>query len=296
MSMKANCSVLSSLVQEQVKEQCYYIDRVKVELKDLSARDAVEAIVSKIPPFVKATIVTRFARTSMRRKKSASSIAVGWVVEFVRLPLSLMTELADCLVKSHYTISELEIAFDLKVGSRDEAMALLDVLAEMIVIPLISGVPTFSDREARGSDDPETSHTSVFFGRYDQTRMFKMYVPGEDKKAFGASSVHTEFIVKGAQEIRRHGLYTLHDLLELDYTRWYGHRVWACSLDKQAIGAALRSLEGKDPAGVRQCQKDCDRVFAGEKAKAHLVYHHASKGLRGGLIQCRDHWLAGLPR
>ncbi len=110
--MKANCSVLSSLVQEQVKEQCYYIDRIKLEVKDLSARDAVAAIISKIPPFVKATIVTRFARTSKLRRKSASPLAVGWVVEFVRLPLSLMTELADGLVKSHYTISEIEVAFD----------------------------------------------------------------------------------------------------------------------------------------------------------------------------------------
>lgn len=294
--MKANCSVLSSLVQEQVDERCFYIDRIKLEVKDLSARDAVAAIVSKIPPFVKATIVTRFARTSKLRRKSASPLAVGWVVEFVRLPSSLMTELADCLVKSHYTISEIEVAFDLKLGSRDEALALFDVLAEMIVIPSITAAPTFSDREARGSDDNDTSHKSVFFGTYDQKRMFKMYVPAEGKKAFGESSVHTEFIVKGAQEIRRHDLFTLHDLLELDYTRWYGHRVWACRLDKQAIGAALRQWEGKDPAKDRQCQKDFDRVFAGEKAKAHMVYHHESRALRVGLFNCPDKWLNGPAR
>ncbi len=188
------------------------------------------------------------------------------------------------------------VAFDLKLGSRDEALALFDVLAEMIVIPSIAAAPAFSDREARGSNDDDTSHKSVFFGEYDQQRMFKMYVPAEGKKAFGASSVHTEFIVKGAQEIRRHDLYTLPDLVKLNYPRWYGHRVWARSLNKQAIGAALRRLEGKDPAEARQCQKDCDRVFAGEKAKAHQIYHHVSKDLRGGLIPCPGHLLTGLPR
>jgi hypothetical protein len=120
-----------------------------------------------------------------------------------------------------------------------------------------------------------------------------MYVPGKGKKAFGESSVHTEFIVKGAQEIRRHDLYTLHDLVALDYRRWYGQRVWACGLDKTAIGAAWRQLTGKDPAQVRQCQKDCDRVFAGERAKAHMVYHYESKSLRDCLVKCHDHWLTG---
>lgn len=294
--MKANCSVLDQWVDEQVVDRCYYIDRIKLEVNDLSARDDVEAIFRKSPEFVKPTIMTRYAMTNKFQRKSASPYAVGWMVQFVRLPLSLMTELADGLVNSHYTISEIEVAFDLKLGSRDEALALLDVLAEMIVIPSIEAAPAFSDRETRGSDDDETSHKSVFFGEYDQQRMFKMYVPAEGKKAFGESSVHTEFIVKGAQEIRRHGLYTLPDLLVLDYPRWYGHRVWARSLHKTAIGAALRRVEGQDPAEARQCQKDCDRVFAGEKAKAHQIYHHASEALRAGLIPCPDHWLTGLPR
>lgn len=294
--MKANCSALDRWVREKVVERCYYIDRIKLQLNDLSARDAVAAIARKAPSFVKATIIPRFEKTSKLWKKEASAIEVGWVVEFVRLPLALLNELAACLVNSHYTLSEIEIAFDLKLGSREEAMELLDVLAEMIVIPSITAAPTFSDREARGSDDDETSHKSVFFGTYDDKQMFKMYVPSEGKKAFGQSSVHTEFIVKRAQKIRQHGLYTLHDLLALDYPRWYGQRVSARRLDKKAIGAALRRSEGKDPAKDRQCQKDFDRVFAGERAKAHMVYHHESRALCVGLFNCPDKWLNGPAR
>ncbi len=110
---------------------------------------------------------------------------------------------------------------------------------------------------------------------------------------FGETSVHTEFRLEGAEEIRRNDLFTLHDLVELDFQHWYRDRVLARGLDKKAIGASLRQLEGKDPASDRQCQKDFEKEFRGERAKAHMVYHHESKGLRDGLVECSAKWLDG---
>jgi len=207
--------------------------------------------------------------------------------------LALLSELGNCLLQSHYTISWLEIAYDFGLESRAEAMASLDFLAEMIVVPSISQAPTFSDRQARGSEGDQTSHRSVFLGRYGDKRMFKMYVPAEDRKLFGETSVHTEYVLKGAEEMRRNGLLTLQDLVELDYRQWYGERVWARRLDKKAIGASLRRWEGKEPASDRQCQKDFERVFGGERAKAHMVYHHENKEFRDGLVRCSDGGLDG---
>jgi hypothetical protein len=205
-----------------------------------------------------------------------------------------MAELAHRLLRSHYTMSWLELAYDLKLSTLAEAMAGLDFLAEMLVVPRIPRMPTFKDREERGTDeDDEKSHKSVYWGNYDDKRMFKMYVPVGDRKVFGETSVHTECLLKGAEEMRRNGLFTLQDLVDLDARRWYGERVLARGLDKKAIGAALRALEGKEPAKDRQCQQDFERVFGGARARAHAVYHPSKGPVREGLVECPDKWLEG---
>jgi hypothetical protein len=292
--MKSNCSTLNKWVRDQVLDRCYYIDRIRLQVNDLSARDPIAEIVRQPQWSVSAKFTPEFEKFTKRGQKTASRIAVGFALELLQPPLPLLAELADSLLQSHYTISWLEVAYDLKLENHDEAMDGLDFLAEMIMVPAISRAPTFSDREQRGTDDDdETSHKSVFWGTYDDSRMFKLYVPAGDRKVFGENSVHTEFLLKGAEEMRRNGLFTLQDLVDLDFRSWYAERVLVRSLDKKAIGAALRRCEAKEAGSDRQCQQDFERVFGAERAMAHRVYHHDEGGLRDGLVKCPDKWLDG---
>lgn len=292
--MKTSCSAIDRWVANEVVERRYYIDRIRLQVNDLSARDQIVQIIRNAPQSVEVKITPGFQKSSRRSRKTVSPIAVKWTVELLLPPSALLAEMADCLMQSHYTMSWLEIAFDFKLLTRVDAINGLEFLAEMIVVPSIAGAPTFSDREVRGTDEgDETSHRSVFFGTYDDKRMFKMYVPAGDRKIFGETSVHTEFLLKGAEEIRRNGLFTLVDLVELDFPRWYRDRVRACGLDKKAIGAALRRGQSKDAASDRQCQKDSEREFRAGRAKAHMLHHYESRGLRDGLVKCSDKWLDG---
>lgn len=291
--MKTSCSALDRCIREKIVERCYYIDRIRLQVNDLSARDSVANIVRNAPSFGKVTLTPGFEMYSKPRRKSASRIAVKFALDLVGPSISALAELADCLVKSHYSLSWLEIAYDLNLNSQREAVDCLDLLAEMIVVPSIRKLPTFEDRRDRVLEDDATSYKSVFFGRYEDARMFNMYIPAKGRKMFGETSVHTEFLLKGAEEIRRNGLFTLRDLVDLDLVLWYRDRVKVRALDKKAIGASLRSWEGKEPASDRQCQKDFERVFGTARAKAQQVYHHPSKVLRNGLVCCSDRWLDG---
>lgn len=215
--MKISCSALTRRIREKIVERCYYIDRITVQVNDPSLRESVESILRKKSPlFVGAKMSPDFEKSSKLLKSGTGRIAVKFVVELWQPSMDVLAKLADCLVNAHYSISWLEIAYDMNLTSRQEAIDCFDLLAEMIVVPSIAKAPTFKDREDRASEDSENSHKSAFFGRYEDKRMFKMYIPAADRKMFGETSVHTEFVLKGAEAIRRSDLVTLEDLVELD--------------------------------------------------------------------------------
>ncbi len=305
MAMRSNRSAFDRFIKEHATERLYYFDRVDILVNDLAALGPTKRLLKNAKESVKAKVTYKFESMPDHIKKHASRLAVGFKIELSQPSVELLAELAPLLLKSHYTISWLEIAYDINTGSTKKARELFKLLSGLIVVEKIKKKPTFRDKEYTDKKSNITSIMSAYFGQYQDSRMFKMYIPKGNRKAFGSTSVHTEFRFDGAEEIRKIGVWTIQDLADKNLPGWYKDNIGAYSVNKTEIGATIRKIEGKCEAKPNQRQKDFNRKFGPHRAVAHAVYHNIvevqnskkkyrnKQKLQKGLIDCGPKWLSG---
>ncbi len=299
--MNANCLQLKQQFQK-VTDSAFYIDRIDIRVLDLSILKRAKGIVKR--GLTKKWVTKRKFSQITNGAGSGGQVGEhktvkGFKLELYRPRRRLLRELARLLVSASYSISWLEVAFDLNTPSHRDALNLLSILADMIVVPRISKSPTFMGiDDERIFLDPPGPFRSVYFSQQDITtqtgekkknKMFKMYIPRGDDKVFGSTSLHTEFCLAGTEKVASFGIWTIGDIVRLDPKEWYGRFTEVRGINKERIGSAIH--QGAAPVGTRQHQKIFSAHYAGKRALAHKLFHE-NKAFHDGLPPCTGNWLS----
>ncbi len=240
-------------------DSMYYIDRIDLLVNDLSVYRPVMALVENTEgdkKFHRAKLTQKYELTSKYRNPCISRHAVGFNMEVSFPRREFLVELADILIHADYTISWLEIAYDIKTPSKKVTHNLIDRISEIMVIPSIKKRPTFWHGGKISYYSGKLPIDSIYFGAIIDPKIFKIYIPHETGKVFGKTSFHSEFRLEGVDAVRSYGIWTLHDLVYLDYQEWYKEHVKVFRVNKTDAGATYMRINNMPDAGSRQNQKD----------------------------------------
>lgn len=281
--MKTSCSSFEKISKTLVIDRTYYIDRIDLQINDISVKNDIVKVFNKISEPTTIKLTPRFTNLVPGRS-TVSRIEIGYSIELIRPKRKHIAELAKLLLHSNYSISWLEIAYDLKTNSLSHANQLFDHFARRLVVPTLNKSATLKYTSETVATDTNSS-ASLFMGEYKNPQMFKMYIPNHERKPFKKNCIHTEFKLKGAEKIRAEGFYSLTDLAQFDPKEWYQKRLKFYAVNKKEIGKLIRLKLNKPASSERQCQKDFDTEYGDEKTLAHHLYHQDKKN-RPHLIRC----------
>lgn len=136
--MKTSCSKLEQLSNGITKKK-YYFDRIDLIVNDISSQDVVVKVLDGMNAKYK---LTPIFRKSKFKKSAASSILIGYKLELIQPSKPLLSRIAHKLYRSHYTISWIEIAYDMQTKTIHDAIELFDIIKNMIVIKKLKKEPS----------------------------------------------------------------------------------------------------------------------------------------------------------
>lgn len=323
MNVRVNsCEALKRYMEENAIESKYYIDRIDIRVNDLSKESRVAKIIARHKEkdnLRGGKITPIFENKNYKMRPEAIRRAVGFKIELYnvwkRKPISV---LAKALVGAHYSISWIELAYDIKTSNEEKAVEMLNILANFVVVPMMrteatgkhsvtmeiaergeKRVKSLFIQQPKKAESEEEIELNEDDGESGKKRMFKMYIPEEGKKIYGSQGVHMEFFLKGAIETRSAGIRTLFDLASLEAESWFKQRLLVMTPKKNGVGEQYRKSNGMEDASDRQYQKDYERVFGDRYGVSHHLYHlkvGKRKVYRRSLTSCSNAWMTKIKR
>ena len=161
--MRASCRQLNQRIQGAV-DTAFYIDRIDIRVDDLSIRNEVQRLLTQAD---EKGLLHKFTLSPIRAGDKINHTfwkkgnTKGFKISLSRPRIRLLRKLCRPLLSAHYSISWLEISYYIDTPSHDDAIDLVGLVADMVVVPSIANSPTFKDLENNITDAPQGPFTSV---------------------------------------------------------------------------------------------------------------------------------------